>query len=275
MRFGATASDHRRPGIAEADTEGIHFGSSTWRRPSVCKVGSILIGKLQQWHRGSLSTNAFMVNDLHPAMHVDLAFTVSAQRSISVDHGYAVYGAVSRLLPDVHRENGVAIHPLRGRQFGDGLLMLMPWSTLTLRLPADQIPSVLPLAGKSLQIGETSLRIGVPQVYALEPASALRSRLVVIKVAHIDPGQVTEKQFAAAARKQLDSLDINAEIKLTLGKRRTLRIKDAEIVGYELIAEGLTAEESLTLQEHGLGGRHHMGCGVFAPLVGETVRDRK
>jgi hypothetical protein len=32
------------------------------------------------------------------------------------------------------------------------------------------------------------------------------------------------------------------------------------------VVEGLTAEESLTLQTHGLGGKHHMGCGVFVPL---------
>jgi CRISPR-associated protein Cas6 len=200
-------------------------------------------------------------------MHVDLAFTVTVQRSIPVDHGYALYGAVSRVLPTVHTENGVAIHPISGRQFGDGLLMLMPWSTLTLRLPADQIPAVLPLAGKSLQIGDTSLRIGVPQVYALEPATALRSRLVVIKVSHINPGQVTEEQFTAAARKQLDTLGIAPEARLTLGKRRTLRVKDAEIVGYEVLVEGLTAEESLALQEAGLGGKHHMGCGVFVPHI--------
>jgi len=36
-----------------------------------------------------------------------------------------------------------------------------------------------------------------------------------------------------------------------------------EIVGYELIIQGLTAEESITVQEQGLGGKRHMGCGVF------------
>jgi hypothetical protein len=33
-----------------------------------------------------------------------------------------------------------------------------------------------------------------------------------------------------------------------------------------VIIEGLTAEESLTIQEKGIGGRRHMGCGVFVPL---------
>jgi hypothetical protein len=30
----------------------------------------------------------------------------------------------------------------------------------------------------------------------------------------------------------------------------------------------LNAAESLRLQEHGLGGRRKMGCGVFAPVRG-------
>ena len=69
--------------------------------------------------------------------------------------------------------------------------------------------------------------------HALVLSSALRSRLVVIKVAHIDPGKVTEEAFTTAARKQLDDRGISPEASPTLGKRRTLRIKDAEIVGYE------------------------------------------
>ena len=50
---------------------------------------------------------------------------------------------------------------------------------------------------------------------------------------------------------------------LTLDKRRTLRIKDKEVVGYEMLVETLSANESLALQEHGLGGRRQMGAGVF------------
>ena len=209
--------------------------------------------------------------------HLDLAFTLTTQRPIPVDHGYALYGAVSRLLPEVHRENGVGVHPIRGRQVGDRMLMLMPWSTLTLRVPDGQIAPLLPLAGKSLRLGEATLRVGVPEVRALVPAPVLRSRLVVIKVAHVDPASaLDDQQFLAAARKQLDLLGISPAATPAIPadkegrpRRRTLQIKHREIVGYELIVEGLTAEESLTLQTHGLGGRRHMGCGVF---VGYTPK---
>lgn len=201
-------------------------------------------------------------------MHVDLAFSLTGTNAIAADHGYALYGAISGLLPHVHSENGIGVHPIRGRQIGSRQLMLMPWSTLTLRLSDDKIASVLPLAGKALRVGDASVSVGVPTVQSLVLATALRSRLVVIKVANIRPDSVTENQFADAVRRQISKLGIADVASVTIGKRRTLRVKKREIVGYELVVEGLTAEESVTLQEHGLGGKRHMGCGVFAAVDG-------
>lgn len=199
--------------------------------------------------------------------YVDLAFSIHSQKPIPVDHGYALYGALSRLVPEVHRENGIAIHPIRGRQVGDRMVMLMPWSTLTLRVPDGQIAPLLKFSGKAISLGDTPLRIGVPEVRSLEPASILRSRLVVIKVAHITPAStVSEEQFLTALKRQLAELGISDQVLPTLGKRRTLRLKQNEIVGYEVLLEGLSAEESITLQEQCLGGRNHMGCGVFLPV---------
>ena len=71
--------------------------------------------------------------------------------------------------------------------------------------------------------------------------------------------------LSAAALRQLGQLGVSTLAILSLGKRRTLRIKEKEVVGYEVLVEGLTAEESILLQERGLGGRRHMGCGMFLP----------
>jgi CRISPR-associated protein Cas6 len=202
-------------------------------------------------------------------MHIDLTFHLQAVGPIPADHGYALYSAVSHLIPEVHQDNGIAIHPISGRQIGDRRLMLMPWSTLSIRVPDSQIAVVLKLAGKSLRIDGASLRVGVPEVRALIPAEAVRSRLVIIKVAHADAADLTTELFTAAARKKLDELGIGTEAVLSVGKRRSLHLKQREIVGYELLVEGLTAVESITLQENGLGGKRHMGCGVFVPMMDE------
>ena len=48
----------------------------------------------------------------------------------------------------------------------------------------------------------------------------------------------------------------------------TLRIKGLAIVGYGLLVSELSAADSLTLQERGLGGRTQLGCGFFVPAKG-------
>ena len=51
-------------------------------------------------------------------------------------------------------------------------------------------------------------------------------------------------------------------------KRRVVRVKGVAIVGYALIVAELSAADSLKLQESGLGGRTHLGCGYFSPTKG-------
>ena len=205
---------------------------------------------------------------------VDLAFPLLGAKPIPADHGYQLYASLSRMLPEVHQTNGIGIHPIRGSQIGNRQLSLNDRSRLVLRAATDLIGQLIGLAGKQLDIAGRSVRVGVPQVWTLRPAQALRSRLVVIKVAGVDASELTAETFLSASRKQLVALAVSDQVILSIPPsrdgttplRRTLRIKDKEVVGYEVIIEGLTAEESLDIQENGIGGRRHMGCGVFVEL---------
>lgn len=207
-------------------------------------------------------------------MKIDLAFSLVSTHPLPADHGYLLYSAVSRMLPETHQADGYGIHPIRGRQLGGRTLQLDEHSRLVIRTDAEQIARFLPLSGKSLQLLGRTLRLGVPQVRSLVPASALYSRLVTIKLTDVaaQPSPVASNAFVAAVRRQLGDLAVSPEVSLSLGKRRTVRIKDKEVVGYEVLLDSLTAEESITIQEHGLGGRRHMGCGIFVPFRGSEDR---
>jgi len=191
---------------------------------------------------------------------VDNTMPVSSQSAIACDHGYHLYSALSKTLTVVHSENGIAIHPIRGRQIGDRLMQLMPWSRLQIRTPQDRIGELVSLAGQQIRIGDRPLRLGVPSVRALIPSTAIRSRMVTIK------GFMDPETLAEAVRRQLDALEIGEQAIFTVGKRRTIRIRNKEVVGFEVILEGLTAQESIAIQEAGIGGRRHLGCGVFASM---------
>ena len=187
---------------------------------------------------------------------VDLAFRLNGA-AVPVDHGYALYAALSRIVPEIHAAKEVGVQPIRGVYNGNGKLHLEDFSRLILRLPDEQIRSYLKLAGRRLEVDEHPLSVGVPEIRTLLLAPRLRARLVTIK------GFLKEEEFLEAAKRQLQSLGIAGEA--LLGQRRTFRIKDKQVVGFEIGVTQLTAEESLTLQEQGLGGRRKMGCGVFVP----------
>jgi len=214
---------------------------------------------------------------------IDIAFRIHGG-TIPVDHGYLVYSALSRILPQLHApgsESGsasgrLAIHPINGRLAGSRQLKLIPESRLTFRASADSVGALLSLVGKSLDIGGSNLDVHTPELIPLRPAARLYSRLVVIK------GYLEPEPFLAAVSKQMELAAIAAEAGLPLRHRtlsregriqrqqptplrRTIQIRDKQVVGYAVAVSGLSADSSLLLQEVGLGGRRHFGCGVFVP----------
>lgn len=194
--------------------------------------------------------------------YVDLAFHLNGS-TVPVDHGYALYGALSRVLPEMHEAKAVGVHPIRGIYNGNGELQLSDFSRLVLRLPDEEIRSYLKLAGKRLEMDEHPISVGVPEIHILLPVVSLRARLVTIK------GFLNEDEFLEAAKRQLQNLNIGCET--VLGQRGTFRVKDKQVVGFEVVVAGLTAEDSVKLQEHGLGGRRKMGCGVFVASKEQSV----
>jgi CRISPR-associated protein Cas6 len=207
---------------------------------------------------------------------VDVQFRITG-KAIPVDHGYRLLSAISEFVPDLHDNDKFGIHPIFGRIAGNRLMALTEYSFLTIRLSSENIAHVLPLAGKTIKIGEDNLHIGIPQTLALIPSARLYSHLVIIK------GFMEPDTFLEAAGRQLQDLEIRGKptlvthpriVESNTGKesgthspylRRTIRIHDREVVGFALRIEDLTAEESIQLQEEGVGGRRRFGCGIFIP----------
>ena len=198
--------------------------------------------------------------------HVDLAFPARG-RTVPRDHGYALYGALSRFIPSIHGACWIAIHGLSGWQVEGDELMLGPAGTLRIRAPADKIATLLPLAGATLPVAGHQVELDAPSVHALAPVSALEARLVVIRLtgglARPFDGAELERRFVAEARRQLDLRDIRGDLELR--GRRSLRVCGQRVLGFAVRVLGLSAGDSLRLQIGGLGGKRAMGCGIFRP----------
>ena len=128
------------------------------------------------------------------------------------------------------------------------------------------------LTARPLDVAGCRVVPGPPTVRPLTPAAALRSDLVLIKLAgKIDPDPAS---FLAAVDRQLAAMEVGGEASLPVElhgervgrpRRKVMRVKGAVRVGYPTVVSGLTADDSLRLQSLGLGGRRRMGCGLFRP----------
>jgi hypothetical protein len=52
-------------------------------------------------------------------------------------------------------------------------------------------------------------------------------------------------------------------------------IDDRKVVGFSLRVTGLTPEQSIKVQEQGIGGRRRMGCGLFRRSEKELTPDQR
>lgn len=191
---------------------------------------------------------------------IDASFRLTGT-SVPLDHGYAMFGAVCRLAPKLREHAGIGIHPIKGKRLGPGVLSLTSRSELTIRLPIDQVKLAMPLAGATLELDGHTIRVGVPQLNPLVPWPRLQARFVTIKGFHGDP-----QDFARALRRQLEGFGTWAgTVEVEVGERRVMKVSTHTVVGFAVGLNGLDADAAISIQVAGLGGRRHMGAGVFVP----------
>jgi CRISPR-associated protein Cas6 len=165
---------------------------------------------------------------------IDLSF-VLVGTTIPLDHGYSLFSALSRIVPELHGDRRVGVHPIRGRQSAPGVLSLTERSRLKIRLPAESLAPYIAIAGKELDLNGHHIRVGIPQVEALVPAANLAARLVTFNHA------LDAEAFEADVRREMARMEIAATPQLIPGNspkhpgqpiRRVVRIKGRRMVAY-------------------------------------------
>lgn len=201
-----------------------------------------------------------LTESLNP--HIELAFPVVGQ-NLPIDHGYQLYSALKHSLKQLKDWEDTSIKTISGKLDSSkrNELCLTERSKLLIRLPSDKVPLIYSFSGKSLTIGKHKIRLGIPEMNFLQPKSTLRSHIVVIR------GYEEPDSFLLAAKRQLEQLNIQAAIELItnkdgIPKRKTIKVKQT-LVGFGIEVTNLSEENSLVLQEKGIGGKQKMGCGVF------------
>ena len=203
--------------------------------------------------------------------YIEVRFPVRG-RALPLDHGWALYAAVSRLQPVVHEAAEIRLGPVEGCIYqGEAQLRVTERSFLPVRLPASRVREVYVLAGRSLEVLGHAVSLGVPRTRMLAAEASLHARPVVIT------NRTEWVTFEAEARRQLEALGVVAEIQP--GRRRVMTVKGGyRNVGFAVGLNGLSEEAALKVQREGLGSRRSMGAGFFraGPLprsAEATLRD--
>lgn len=194
------------------------------------------------------------------------------------DHGYALYSAVKKLLQETEDQSlpkdlpsEVRLSTIFGVPNRSGVIYLNQYSRFRLRCPSEQIPIWYRfLQNQVLDIRGNLIRLIQPRITLPEASDTLASRLVTFKLDAIDHVDFP-RFFLESCQKGLDRLEIRGQAFIPSDfngdlARRAIQVKNKKIIGYGVVIEGLSQEDSLKLQWHGLGGRQHFGCGWFCPF---------
>jgi CRISPR-associated protein Cas6 len=189
--------------------------------------------------------------------YVELRFPILGP-VLPLDHGQAMFRAISRLIPEAASAGWLLVKDVRDIRRFRASLEIIPKARLNMRLPQSRVSLMLKLSGKRIEVGRRRVRFGTPEISLLKPSSSLYAKCVTINSC------AAPDEFLNRLAWRLDEMGIDGEIEL--GLRRRFRAGWRVVTGYGLTLHDLSEESSIALQEQGLGNHRHRGCGFFVPV---------
>ena len=177
-------------------------------------------------------------------------------KALPRDHAQALRNALAEQLPWLHEDVGTGIHPLKLVSGPESVALLSQRTRLILRVDANRLNELKALCGVELDVSGHALRLGAVHLRALQPLATLYAYRVAANSAD-------ESAFMQAMEAELAALAITGE--RVCGKRQSLPVDGLEMTTFSMMLHALVPEQSLRLQQHGLGPHRLLGCGLFVP----------
>lgn len=206
-------------------------------------------------------------NFVVPDNILDLSFRITC-RELPVDHAWQLYSAILQHLPWLDHEQNACIHSIHVAASGNGwtrptetpgsMLQLSRRTRLYLRLPRSRISDASELSEKKLMVGDIPVEIGSFQTKPLVVTNTVFCR----SLSGFDASD--EDAFTEQVAEALKALGINAT-KMLCGLSHVVHSPTGDKTARSLLLADLQLEESLYLQQYGLGMEKLLGCGIFLP----------
>ena len=200
---------------------------------------------------------------------VDLSFKVQCKQ-LPLDHAFALSQVIQKELPWFAEEKLAGIHLIHGAESGNGwirpqepdaMLSLSRRTRFMLRIPKHRVQETAELANKTLDIVGNECILSNPHEKSLSSLTTIFARYIITD--DIEDEEAFLNQAAAELKKQ--GIKIK---KMMSGLAHVLRMPGHNLLTRSLMLDGLEIEESVYLQQHGLGEGRKVGCGLFLPHKG-------
>jgi len=198
----------------------------------------------------------------------DLVFKLQG-KSLDIDHAYALSEALQQHLdPDTCARIGVHGVHMAGSGNGwnrpeqiDAELPLSRRARLVIRVHRDDSDAVTQITSRRLQIGMQPVDIGASSIRKLSSLGTVHARAICCDQ------QRSEDDFLQQVADELESMNISVS-KMLCGRSGAIRTGDEVIFTRALLVADLKPEESVRLQQQGIGEGRMLGCGLFVPHKG-------
>jgi len=184
---------------------------------------------------------------------VDAVFPIKGE-TLPRDHAQSLRQFLCSRWPWLGTDELAAIHPIKVVQGNDDQALLSQRARLVLRIAACRSDELLSLTPMELNVAGHCVQLGQPHLRPLQANSTLYAYKVAV-------GDGDETRFMAEIERELRALEIGGE--RVCGKRQRMTVQGAMLDTFSLMLHSLPAQQSLRLQQHGLGPHRLLGCGIF------------
>ena len=195
---------------------------------------------------------------------IDVTFRIDC-KTLPYDHAYALSNEITKNMPWLLEDNLTGIHTLHGPESGNGWvrsekeeIFLSKRTRLVLRIPRIDIEKAKELENISVNVLGNTIKIGKSNTKTFLVVRDLISRFVLC-----DENE-TEEDFLLGVKKELFSHGVMIK-KAICGKEKSFIINGKNRFTRSLMIADLSKENSVLLQDTGVGSGRIFGCGIFLP----------
>jgi CRISPR-associated protein Cas6 len=201
---------------------------------------------------------------------IDLCFQLEC-KTLPLDHAWRLSTELIKVAPWLQQSSNTAVHLIHGAESGNGwlrpdnteneLLHLSRRARFTLRLHRDNLPRAEMLVGLSLDIDGHALTFKQFKPQPLIPQETIFARYVV------NHPELNEDEFLKQVAPLIQAQGIHIK-KMMGGLPHSFNTPQGRLSTRSLMLSDLEKEESIRLQQNGIGDSQLLGMGIFLPHKG-------